>query len=70
MIRETTHELEVSRYKMQDTRNESYIDADRLAEEFLIVNCIWDPVGKLCQDGDTVHPALERYLATAFVCAF
>ncbi|MCH7559007.1 MAG: hypothetical protein IIB56_16365 [Planctomycetes bacterium] len=55
---------------MQDTRNESYIDADRLAEEFLIVNCIWDPVGKLCQDGDTVHPALERYLATAFVCAF
>jgi len=48
---------------MADIRNENYIDADRLAEEFLIVNCVWDPADKLWQDGDTVHPALERYLS-------
>ncbi len=46
---------------MAEIRNEKYVDADRLAEEFLIVNCIWDPASKLWQDGDTVHLALERY---------
>jgi P4 family phage/plasmid primase-like protien len=48
---------------MQDSINENYADADRLAEEFLIVNHVWDPTDELWQDGQSLHPALERHLA-------
>jgi P4 family phage/plasmid primase-like protien len=48
---------------MQDAINENFTDADRLAEEFLIVHHIWDPAGTLWQDGTELHPALQRHLS-------
>jgi len=37
-------------------------DADRLAEGFLITECIWDPSEDECNDGETLHPELLRHL--------
>jgi len=38
------------------------LDADRLAEEYLITECIWDPSEDNCNDGETLHPELLRHL--------
>jgi len=48
---------------MQDIFKESYTDADRLSEEFLIVGHVWDPSGTLWQDGGELHPALQKHLS-------
>jgi P4 family phage/plasmid primase-like protien len=48
---------------MQDIKNENYTDADRLAEEFLIVEHIWDPWDEPWQEGPDLYPALKKHLS-------
>jgi putative DNA primase/helicase len=47
---------------MEDIFNQSYTDADLLAEEFLIAGHVRDPSETLWRDDGEIHPALQRHL--------
>ncbi|HCO92993.1 MAG TPA: hypothetical protein DIU00_03430 [Phycisphaerales bacterium] len=47
---------------MSRTIDKFQADADRLAEGFLITECIWDPTDDGSNDGETLHPELLRHL--------
>jgi hypothetical protein len=38
------------------------VDADRLAEEYLITECIWDPADDETGDGENLHPGAAGHL--------
>jgi len=48
---------------MSPSRDGYFTDAAKLAEGFLIANCIWEPGGDGCHELGELHPALQRHLA-------